>query len=77
MNQPEQLPPPTGNSNALATTRAPIGWPRDATLARQPSDWLGHDKPLPTFVLPCGMTGGDGDRREGTVLGLDRHTDWL
>lgn len=77
MNQPEQLPPLTGNSDTLATIRAPIGWPRDATAARQSADWLEHDKPLPTVGLPCGQTGGDGDGREGTVLGQDCHTDWL
>lgn len=54
MNQTEQLPPPAGNSNARTTTRPPIGWPHDAALARRPPDWLGRDKPLPTFVLPCG-----------------------
>lgn len=75
MNQTEQLPPPTGNSNALTTTRSPIGWQRDATLARQPSDWLGNDKPLPTFVLPCGQKGGDGYEREGRCWGLTCHTD--
>lgn len=52
MNQTEQ-PPPAGNSNARSTTRLLIGGEHNFTYLAGP-DWCRPDKPMPTFVLPCG-----------------------
>lgn len=53
MNQTEQLPS-AGNSNACITTRPPIGAECDMNYSST-SDWLSPDRPLPTFVQPCGV----------------------
>lgn len=53
MNQTEQLPS-AGNSNACITTRCLIGGQRDMNYSAG-SDWCSPDRPLPTFVQPCGV----------------------
>lgn len=66
MNQNEQLPP-AGNSNARITTRPLIRGERDMNYSAG-SDWRSPDKPLPTFVLPCGVL------REGGRVGRGYRT---